>query len=54
MNMGIARKTDNLSDTLDYREIIRDVKNIVSTCQFNLVERLVEELISSILEFSDI
>ena len=54
INMEVAGRTDDLKDTLDYRMIINEVKQIITSCQYNLVERLAEDLVCSVLEFEQV
>jgi dihydroneopterin aldolase len=49
-----AAKSDDLQDTLDYREIINLVKQIVKTEKFALIEKLAATIIEKILTFKKI
>jgi 7,8-dihydroneopterin aldolase/epimerase/oxygenase len=49
-----ASMSDNLHDTLDYREIITGIKNIITNNKFNLVERLTEVLVQFVLSFEQV
>jgi 7,8-dihydroneopterin aldolase/epimerase/oxygenase len=51
VDLAAAGKSDRLEDTLDYRSIITDIKKIVSTSKFSLVERLADELAGAILQY---
>lgn len=44
-----AGKTDSLDDTIDYREIIARVKQVITTQKFALVERLAQAIADQIL-----
>ncbi len=49
LDLVTAGKSDRIEDTLDYRGIIADVKEIVSTAQFSLVEKLADTLVTAVL-----
>lgn len=42
-------KNDNLTDTLDYREVINIVKNLVKNSKFALIEKLINAIATEIL-----
>ncbi|MBW4539499.1 MAG: dihydroneopterin aldolase [Myxacorys chilensis ATA2-1-KO14] len=46
-----AGQSDRLEDTLDYREIISSVQQLVKTCRFALIERLAAAIAQSALSF---
>jgi 7,8-dihydroneopterin aldolase/epimerase/oxygenase len=54
IDMTKSGLSDNLVDTLDYREIISGVKNIIATNKFSLVERLSEVLVQFVLGFEQV
>ncbi len=45
-----AGHSDRIEDTLDYRCIIAEVKEIISTQKFALVEKLAETLVQAVLK----
>jgi dihydroneopterin aldolase len=53
LDISTAAKTDEITDTLDYRNIISLVKDLVKTSKFALVEKLVTTIADSILQQSD-
>jgi 7,8-dihydroneopterin aldolase/epimerase/oxygenase len=46
-----AGQSDRIEDTLDYRSIIAEVKEIVGTQKFALVEKLAAALVQAILKY---
>ncbi len=50
LDLSGAGKSDEISDTIDYRSIISNVKQLVKTAKFSLVERLATAIADSILE----
>lgn len=50
LNLGLAGHSDRLTDTLDYRQAITIVKNLIQEQKFALVERLAEAIATEILE----
>lgn len=53
LDLSASAKTDSIEDTLDYRNVISLVKNLVKTSKFVLVERLTGTIADSILAASD-
>jgi 7,8-dihydroneopterin aldolase/epimerase/oxygenase len=49
VDLATAGNSDRIEDTLDYRGVIADIKRIISTSKFALVERLADELVNTIL-----
>ena len=49
VDLAPAGKSDNIADTLDYREAIAIVKEQITTAKFDLVEKLVEAIADKIL-----
>ncbi|MGI0490877.1 dihydroneopterin aldolase [Alkalinema pantanalense CENA528] len=49
VDLTIAGQTDDLNDTLDYRQVIEQTKAIVKQAKFALVERLATAIADSIL-----
>ena len=52
LDLAAAGKSDQIEDTLDYRSVINEVKEIVSTQKFALVEKLAETLVQAVLRHS--
>lgn len=50
LDLKPAGQSDRLEDTLDYRSIIAEVKEIISTQKFALVEKLAETLVQAVLK----
>lgn len=50
LDLAVAGKSDEISDTIDYRSIISNVKHLIKTAKFSLVERLATAIADSILE----
>lgn len=50
LDLSVAGKSDEIADTIDYRSIISNVKHLVKTAKFSLVERLATAIADSILE----
>ena len=51
LNLAIAGQSDRIEDTLDYRSTIAAVKEIIATAKFDLVEKLAETIITTVLGF---
>ena len=49
LDLATAGKSDAIEDTLDYRGIIADVKEIISTAKFSLVEKLADTIVTTAL-----
>lgn len=49
VDLAPAGKSDDIADTLDYREAIAIVKEQITTAKFDLVEKLVEAIADKIL-----
>jgi 7,8-dihydroneopterin aldolase/epimerase/oxygenase len=47
LDLKPAGQSDRIEDTLDYRSIIAEVKEIISTQKFALVEKLAETLVQA-------
>jgi FolB domain-containing protein len=50
INLKRAGTSDNLDDTVNYREALQQVSQFVSTNEFRLIEALAERLASLVLE----
>ena len=51
LDLAIAGQSDRIEDTLDYRSTIAAVKEIIATAKFDLVEKLAETIITTVLGF---
>jgi 7,8-dihydroneopterin aldolase/epimerase/oxygenase len=54
IDLSAAGKSDDIADTLDYREAIVIVKEQITTAQFNLVEKLVSAIADKILSLEKV
>jgi dihydroneopterin aldolase len=52
LDLTVAGNTDAIEDTLDYRQVISIVQNLVKKSKFALVEKLADAIAQSILESS--
>ena len=52
LDLSAAGQSDRLEDTLDYRQIITLVREIVQTARYALIERLAEDLAQEILKLN--
>jgi dihydroneopterin aldolase len=53
LNLSAAGQTDAIEDTVDYRQVISTVQNLVKTSKFALVEKLAATIADAILQQSD-
>lgn len=53
-NLAIAGQSDRIDDTLDYRQVISLVKNLVENSKFSLLERLAAEISDNLLNYPQI
>lgn len=49
-----AGTSDRINDTLDYRQVIERVKQLMVTSKYDLLERLATEIIEHLLQYSQI
>ncbi len=54
VDLTAAGQSDRIEDTLDYRSVITAVKEIISLSKFDLVEKLAETIIASVLSFDKV
>jgi len=54
LDLTAAGERDDIQETLDYREAIAIVKNLVKTAKFALVEKLATEIASEILRLKPV
>ena len=54
VDLAAAGQSDRIEDTLDYRSVITAVKEIISLSKFDLVEKLAETIIASVLSFEKV
>ena len=52
LNLAPAGKSDNINDTLDYRQAIVLVKDLIKTSKFFLVEKLADTIADAILQMN--
>lgn len=52
LDLAPAGKTDNIDDTLDYRQAIAIVKELIKNSKFALVEKLAEAIADGILQMN--
>jgi len=50
-DLSLAGQSDRLQDTLDYRDVIEAVQQIVKTSRYTLLERLATVIAESVLKF---
>jgi dihydroneopterin aldolase len=50
VDLGVAARTDDLADTVDYGRLIREVHRHVEGSRFRLVERLAGSIADHVLE----
>ncbi len=51
LDLSAAAKSDAIEDTLDYRQAIATIKQLVKTAKFALVEKLASAIAEAILQF---
>ena len=54
VDLSMAGKSDRLEDTLDYREAISIVENLIKTAKFSLVETLIEAIADKLLSLEKV
>lgn len=54
IDLSVAGKSDQITDTLDYREAIAIVKEQITTAKFDLVEKLVSAIADKILSLEKV
>lgn len=54
VDLATAGQSDRIEDTLDYRSVITAVKEIISLSKFDLVEKLAETIIATVLSFDKV
>ncbi|MBE9124824.1 dihydroneopterin aldolase [Coleofasciculus sp. LEGE 07081] len=54
LDLAPAGQSDDITDTLDYRQAIETVKQLVKTSKFALVEKLATAIANSILQFEQV
>ncbi|WP_373547204.1 dihydroneopterin aldolase [Chamaesiphon sp.] len=54
VDLATAGQSDRIEDTLDYRSVITTVKEIISLSKFDLVEKLAETIIATVLSFDKV
>ena len=54
VDLAPAGQSDRIDDTLDYRSVIAAVKEIISTVKFDLIEKLAETIVTTVLNFDKV
>jgi len=54
VDLNTAGKSDNIEDTVDYREAIALVKELIVSAKFNLVEKLVSAIADRLLSIEKV
>lgn len=54
LDLAQAGQSDRLEDTLDYRNVIVTVQQLIQTSQFSLIERLATAIVESLLQLNQI
>jgi dihydroneopterin aldolase len=54
LDLSLAGQSDNIEDTLDYRQVIATIQDLVKTSKFALVEKLATAIAEAILEFPQV
>jgi dihydroneopterin aldolase len=54
VDLAPAGKSDNIEDTLDYREAIAIVKQQITTAKFDLVEKLADAIAKQLLNLEKV
>jgi dihydroneopterin aldolase len=49
-NFNNALKSDKIEDAIDYDNIVNQIKNLVATNRYQLVEKMAQDMINNILE----
>lgn len=52
--LAVAGRSDHLSDTVDYSEVVRRVHDVVTLERWNLLERIATRVAETVLEFSPV
>ena len=54
MDLAKAGRSDRIEDTLDYRQVIAGVKQVIKTSKYALLERLAAEISQQLLNHAEI
>ncbi|MGL5942647.1 MAG: dihydroneopterin aldolase [Waterburya sp.] len=54
VDLETAGETDDIEDTLDYREAIAIVKELITTSKFHLVEKLISAIADQLLSLEKV
>ena len=54
VDLATAGKTDNIEDTVDYREAIAATKELITTARYDLVEKLINAIADKILSIEKV
>ncbi len=51
-DFNLALKSDNINDTINYETITTNIKNLIATKRFNLIEKMTQEIMNVIMSDS--
>ncbi|MDG2989531.1 dihydroneopterin aldolase [Candidatus Synechococcus calcipolaris G9] len=54
LDLTLPAQTDCLEDTLDYRPLLSQVKDLVQTARFSLIERLTDAVVQLCLDLDQV
>lgn len=54
VDLDLAGNTDNIEDTVDYREAIAMVKELITTSKFHLIEKLIQAIADQVLSIDKV
>lgn len=54
IDLTTAGNSDRIEDTLDYRQVIEQVKHLIHTAKYSLLERLTAEIAHQLLNYTKI
>jgi 7,8-dihydroneopterin aldolase/epimerase/oxygenase len=54
LDLARSGQSDLIEDTLDYRGVIADVKDLISTAKFALVEKLADKIVTTVLAYEQV
>jgi dihydroneopterin aldolase len=49
-NYGVSLTSDNITDTIDYEEIVSKIKTLLQSQRFKLIEKMAAEIMKKIME----
>lgn len=51
LDLSVAGQSDRIEETLDYRSVIVAVKEIVANARFALIEKLADQILTTVLAY---